>query len=163
MFKNNEMIQQITDKIAAFLAKTVKTIKKMDRRLLIMISAAVVLVIIIFALIINGLSSDKDNDEPVTPQDNIVSLDEPSTDYENILPVQTNGAGTYKVETGSAAELNMRLAADKESDVITTIPNGTQLEVMFIDDFGAAEGEAGWGYVNYNGERGWVFMQYLKK
>jgi len=161
MAKNNEMIQQITDKIAAFLAKTVKTIKKMDRRMLIMISAAAVLVIIIFALIINGLTSDKDKD-PVNSNDNIVSVDEPSTD-DNILPVQMNGSGTYKVETGSTAELNMRIAADKESEVVTRIPNGTQLEVMFIDDTGVAEGDFGWGYVNYNGERGWVFMEYLKK
>lgn len=161
MAKNNEMIQQITDKIAAFLAKTVKTIRKMDKRMLIMISAAVVLVIIIFALIINGLTSDKDNNEPVE-SGNIVSVDEPSTE-DNILPVQTNGAGTYKVETGSTAELNMRIAADKESEVVTRIPNGTQLEVMFIDNTDVADGDFGWGYVNYNGERGWVFMQYLKK
>ena len=163
MLKNNEMIQQVTDKIAAFLAKTVKTIKKMDRRMLIMISAAAVLVIIIFALIINGLSSDKDNKEPVGSQnDNIVAVDEPSTE-DNISFVETNGSGMYRVETGSTAELNMRLAADKESDVVTRIPNGTQLEVLFIDDIGVADGEYGWGYVNYNGERGWVFMEYLKK
>lgn len=162
MAKNNEMIQQITDKIAAFLAKTVKTIRKMDRRMLIMVSAAAVLVIIIFALIINGLTSDKDNKDPVDSQNNIVHVDEPSTD-ENILPVQLNGSGTYRVETGSTAELNMRIAADKESDVVTRIPNGTQLEVMFIDDTDVAEGEPGWGYVSYNGEKGWVFMEYLKK
>ena len=162
MAKNNEMIQQITDKIAAFLAKTVKTIKKMDRRMLIMVSAAAVLVIIILALIINGVASDKDNKDPVESQDTIVSMEEPSTD-ENILPVQMNGAGTYKVETGSTAALNMRIAADKESEVLEKIPNGTQLEVMFIDDTDVAEGDFGWGYVSYNGERGWVFMEYLKK
>ncbi len=162
MAKNNEMIQQITDKVAAFLAKTVKTVKKMDRRMLIMISAAAVLVIVIFALIINGLTSDKDNNDPVSSQNNTVIADEPSTD-ENILPVQTNGSGKYKVETGSTAALNMRIAADKESEVLEKIPNGTELEVMFIDDTGVSEGDFGWGYVSYNGERGWVFMEYLKK
>ncbi|MBQ7962631.1 MAG: SH3 domain-containing protein [Clostridia bacterium] len=154
------VFQDFMDKAAKFLAVTVKKIKKMDRRLLIMIGAAAVLVIVIFALIIHGVSSDK-NENEIPDSSAVGNMQElPSEAQSDVFVSSTN---TYKVNTGSDADLNMRLAADRDSDVLKRIPNGTELEVLFIDDSEAAADGYGWGYVEYAGERGWVFMEFLKK
>lgn len=156
-------LQNFTDKAAEFLAVTVKKVKKTDRRLLIMIGAAVLLVIIIFALIIHGVSSGKDDGDVIEAGSNYSNIqDLPSEDASD--KAEADNSDTYTVNTGSDADLNMRLAADRDSDVVKRIPNGTELEVMFIDDSEADSADGyGWGYVEYNGERGWVFMEYLKK
>ncbi len=154
------VFQDFMDKVAKFLATTVKKLKKMDRRLLIMIGAAAVLVIIILALIIHGVSSDKKENE-IPESGSVGNMQElPSETQSDAFVVSSN---MYKVNTGSDADLNMRLAADRDSDVVKRIPNGTELEVLYIDDSEATEGGYGWGYVEYAGERGWVFMEYLKK
>ena len=154
------VFQDFMDKAAKFIAVTIKKIKKMDRRLLIMIGAAAVLVIVIFALIIHGVSSDKKENE-IPESGNVSNMQElPSEVQSDTFVVSTN---MYKVNTGSDADLNMRLAADRDSDIVKRIPNGTDLEVLFIDDSNAAADGYGWGYVEYAGERGWVFMEFLKK
>ena len=159
MAKSN-VFQDLMDKVAKFLATTVKKLKKMDRRLLIMIGAAAVLVIIILALIISGVSSSKKDNE-IPDSSNVGNMQElPSEENTDVFVQPTN---MYTVNTGSDADLNMRLAADRDSDVVKRIPNGTQLEVLYIDDSEATEGGYGWGYVEYAGERGWVYMEYLKK
>ena len=154
------VLQDFADKAAKFIAVTIKKVKKMDRRLLIMIGAAAVLVIVIFSLIIHGISSNN-KEEEIPESGNVSNMQELPSEVQS--DVFVNPVNKYTVNTGSDADLNMRLAADRDSDVVKRIPNGTELEVMFIDDSEAAADGYGWGYVEYAGERGWVFMEFLKK
>ena len=154
------VFQDFMDKAARFVAVTVKKVKKMDRRLLIMIGAAAILVIVIFSLIIHGVSSNKKENE-IPESDNVSNMQELPSEISSDTYVDLSDM--YKVDTGSDADLNMRLAADRDSEVVKRIPNGTELEVMFIDDSEAGADGYGWGYVEYAGERGWVFMEFLKK
>ena len=162
MAKANKF-QEIMDNAVKLLAGVIKKIKKMDKRFLIMAGVAIVLVIVMLALIIHGVKSNKEEEESST---NAVSsnITEWTTDDEPDDTVVLNGAGKYKINTGSSPYLNMRLAADREAAIVTTIPNGTEIEVMFIDDSAVeTPDDFGWGYVEYNGKRGWVFMEYLVK
>ena len=108
-------LQNITDKAAEFLAVAVKTIKKMDRRLLIMIGAAAVLVIIIFSLIIHGISSGKKEGEVIESNNSISNMQELPSEVSS-EKAETSG-NLYRVSTGSDAPLNMRLAADRDSNL----------------------------------------------
>lgn len=173
MLKNiitKEKFQEITDKIAKFIAKAInkskdlfEKLKKLDKRFLILMAVAAVLVIVLFALIVNGISKSGDNNKPIESE-GMSNISEVTTDYEEPAAVQGN-TGIYKVQTGSSSHLNMREAADKNSDKVGQIPNGTAVEILYIDDTEVTAGTAeyGWGYVRYNGVRGWVYMEYLIK
>lgn len=166
--KFQEIMDNVVKMIAGFVKKFKKTdfvkkFKKADKRFLILAGVAIVLVIIMLALIIGGIKANKKEDETTTnPFDS--NITEFTTDAEPDVDVYLNGAGKYKVDSGASPYLNMRLAADKNTSVVTTIPNGTEIEVLFVDDSGVeTPDDFGWGYVEYNGKRGWVFMEYLKK
>lgn len=162
MAKNNKF-QEIIENAVKMLAGFVKKLKKMDRRFLIMAGIALILVIVMLALIIHGVRANKNDEESSTTPDSS-NISEWTTDDEPDDAVVLNGAGKYKINTGSSPYLNMRLAADRESAIVTTIPNGTEIEVMFVDDSAVeTSDDFGWGYVEYNGKRGWVFMEYLVK
>ena len=171
MAKENKF-QEIMDKVvklmAGFLKKLkksdlVKKLKNADMRFLILAGVAFVLVIVMLALIVNGIKSNKKEDETTTAPD-FSNITEITTDAEPAVDVYLNGAGMYTVDSGSSPSLNMRLAADGESSILTKIPKGTELEVMFVDDSGVeTPDDFGWGYVEYNGKRGWVSMKYLVK
>lgn len=166
----SDKLHDITDNVAKFIATVInkfkelfEKLKKMDRRFLILVCVAVVLVIVMLILIINGIAKSGDEDKPIDSEGSS-NISEPSTDAEPEDTLQLNGAGTYKVKTGTSPYLNMRLAADRDSAAIGQIPNGTTIEVLFVDDSEVEEGgEYGWGYVDYDRERGWVYMEYLVK
>ena len=140
-----------------------KMLKKADMRFLILAGVAFVLVIVMLALIIGGIKANKKEEETTTAPD-FSNITELTTDAEPEVEVYLNGAGKYTVDSGSSPSLNMRLAADGESSILTKIPKGTELEVMFVDDSGVeTPDDFGWGYVEYNGKRGWVSMKYLVK
>lgn len=161
MAKTNQF-QEILDKALEALAKFINKLKKMDRRFLIMSAVAIVLVIVMVILIAVGVKSNKAEEDTTLSDNSNISEIQSTEDYEE--PVFAVGAGTYTVDTGASPYLNMRLAADRDSAIVTTVPNGTELEVMFVDDSEVeADGDYGWGYVEYDGERGWVFMEYLVK
>lgn len=163
MAKTNKF-EDILEVVIKHLGRFAGKLKRMDRRFLVLSGIAIVLVIVMLSLIIHGIKTNKEAETTTKAPDYSNITDVPSTEEDVQDAVVLVGAGKYKVNTGSSPYLNMRLAADKESAVVTTIPNGTQIEVMFVDDRDVTEeNEFGWGYVEYNGERGWVFMQYLKK
>ena len=62
--------------------------------------------------------------------------------------------GNYRVKTNGGV-LNVREKADKESQSLTKIPNGTNLTVL--------NSVKGWAYVEYSGVRGWVNAAFLEK
>lgn len=163
MSKTNKF-EDILEVVIKHLGRFAGKLKRMDRRFLVLSGIAIVLVIVMLSLIIHGIKTNKEAETTTKAPDYSNITDVPSTEEDVQDTVVLVGAGKYKVNTGSSPYLNMRLAADKESAVVTTIPNGTEIEVMFVDDRDVTEeNEFGWGYVEYNGERGWVFMQYLKK
>lgn len=136
----------------------IEKVKKMDKRFLLMIAASVVLLIVILALIIHSVGSNKSDEDDVPSSPSNYIQDEPSTDDDaDAGAIIAVGAGSYTVKTGSDSDLNMRPTAGKEYGAIASIPNGTQVNVMFVDD----SGDISWGYIEYNGKRGWVAMDYL--
>ena len=150
--------QKVLRQIVDFIDNIVKKVKKMDKRFLMMIIAAVALLIVILALIIHSVGAKKADDTETAADPVNLIQEEPSTDDESAVnAVIAVGAGKYTVSTGSESPLNMRPTAGKDYGVLTTIPNGTQVNVMFVDD---SSGDK-WGYIEYNGSRGWVAMDYL--
>lgn len=61
---------------------------------------------------------------------------------------------TYIVNTESGS-LNVHEKKSEESEVVTSIPKGTRIKVIY--------NEGNWGYVSYNDNNGWVNMSYLKE
>ena len=61
----------------------------------------------------------------------------------------------YKVKTNTGVPLRLRAAPNTKSAVLTTIPNGTVINVTKTQN--------GWAYTCYNGYNGWCSMTYLKK
>lgn len=148
--------QKFLGEAADFFRTLIERIKKADRRLLIMIAAAVVLLIVIIALIAHGVSSGNETNEPVSVDTPAVVQEQTTNEPVNTV-VKQDAAGTYRVTT-SGIPLNLRLAADSSSERLEQISNGTELEVFYIDDSSSGYG---WGYVEYNGQRGWVSMEYM--
>ena len=62
--------------------------------------------------------------------------------------------GNYRVKTNGGV-LNVREKADKDSQSLAKIPNGTNLTVL--------NSVRGWAYVEYSGVRGWVNAAFLEK
>lgn len=152
--------QKFVREVYRFVNTAIERLKKADRRFLMMVGIAIVIVIVLIVLICVGVSSGKDdNADAAAKTDNSYIVDEPSTDAEpavdTLLP---SGAGNYVVATGSTADLNMRPTAGTQYSPIVAIPNGTSVQVLFVDDSSSPS----WGYIEYNGERGWVSMDYLK-
>ncbi len=64
-----------------------------------------------------------------------------------------NGAGKYKVITKDDP-LGIRIQAAKDSERVSEIPKGSEIEILTVFDK--------WGYVSYNGVGGWVSMEYVE-
>lgn len=151
--------QKVLRQIIRTVDGIIEKAKKMDRRFLLMIVASVVLLIVILALIIHSVGSNKTDEDDIPSSPPSYIQEEPSTDDADINANAnvSAGAGSYTVDTGSGSDLNMRPTAGKEYGAMAAIPNGTKVDVMFIDD----SGDSSWGYIEYNGKRGWVSMDYL--
>lgn len=78
--------------------------------------------------------------------------------YYNIDAVSVNAKpltpGNYKVKTNGGV-LNLREQADKTSESLVKIPNGTNVTVL--------KSVKGWAYVEYSQVKGWVNSAYLEK
>lgn len=164
-FDIKKLMGNAAEKVTDLLAKLIKCIRKTDKRTL-MIGAggafiALVLIIVIIASAAGGKKEDNKNDTPVSSDSYIT--EESSTDEEPTADsLNMNGLGFYIVATDSESPLNMRPTAGKDYGIIAKIPNGTRVEVLFIDDSDSENTQKGWGYIEYNGNRGWVSMDYLK-
>lgn len=67
----------------------------------------------------------------------------------------TVSQNAYSVKTSDGDPLNMRAGAGADFNVVTTVPNGTQLII--------SEQKDGWGCTLYGNYSGWVSMNYLVK
>lgn len=72
----------------------------------------------------------------------------------NLINAEAVAPGNYKVKTNGGV-LNVRAAADKHSESLARIPNGTGVTVL--------KSVKGWAYVEYSGVKGWVNSTYLEK
>lgn len=159
MSKQNKF-QNVLTAVKRMALDVVDRLKKMDRRLLIMVASAVVLLLIVIILIASGVKANKKEipEAEISTDDPAVLYNDPGTNNNTNNTIVAVGAGKYKVNTGSDADLNMRRAAGSKYDRITSIPNGTVVDVLFVDDQVDAKG---WGYIRYNGDSGWVSMEFL--
>lgn len=153
--------QKIIIAIVKFFRNLWEKIKTMDRRKLIIICAAVVLFIIILSVAIHSAKSNKKVEESSTEPPVVYVVPEETTDSALTASVSV---GTYKVNTGdNDVPLNVRMAASSDTTALTSIPNGTTVTVLYVDDSDKANNNNyGWGYLEYDGQRGWVSMEYLK-
>lgn len=161
--KNEKM--SFSDRFTKFVGDLVLRIKKMDKRVIIMSCVAIILVIVIVIFIVKGVSSNKaeKEDGTVAPNTPAYGEREPTSADESPDAALGNKAGKYKVSTGGDTPLNLRMAADKTSPALITIPNDAVIDIFYVDDSEADDNNGyGWGYTQYNGERGWVFMEYVK-
>ena len=71
------------------------------------------------------------------------------------IPTPEPTSTKYKVKTNTGVPLRLRAAPNTKSAVLTTIPNGTVINVTKTQN--------GWAYTCYNGYNGWCSMTYLKK
>lgn len=157
-------LKKFMKKLANFISNLIKYISKADRRVLIMSAVGIVVAIVLIVVIIVSVAGGKDDKKEETPpasSDSYIT-EEPSTDDELAgSTVQPDGAGYYTVTISGDSSLNMRPTAGTEYSVMATIPGGTRIQVLFIDDSDSSTSTKGWAYIEYNGKRGWVSMDYL--
>ena len=70
----------------------------------------------------------------------------------NIKELEHAGAGSVSVESGG---LNLRTTPGTDSDILVSIPNGTQLDLY-------KSGVTGWYAVQYDGKTGYVSADFIK-
>lgn len=143
--------------------------KKLDANKIILIIAAGLIAIAILITCVASIyeHSLKDKNDETKPD---VSVSDTLKDNENkgdttkpaeSKPATTkpsanagkNGAGKYKVVTQNDP-LGIRIQAAKDSERVSEIPKGSEIEILTVYDK--------WGYVNYDGVGGWVAMEYVE-
>ena len=133
-------------------------------KILLIVTIALLLVFLI-VLIVSGSKAKKNkntededvSDPPVIELSSDLPVNVPS---EGQTYLHSDNTGIYTVDTGADNPgLNLRVAASTSSEAITRIMNGEQVEVKFVDNF-SDEGKS-WGYIVYEGQAGWVSMDYL--
>lgn len=84
----------------------------------------------------------------------------PNVTYTSVPGSSTPAAGSANTALGSYTintqtdPLSLKLKPSKDAATIVTVPKGTKVEVLAVQN--------GWGYIVYNTTGGWVSMQYLK-
>ena len=143
--------------------------KKLDANKIILIIAAGLIAIAILITCVASIyeHSLKDKNDETKPD---VSVSDTLKDNENkgdttkpaeSKPATTkpsanagkNVAGKYKVVTQNDP-LGIRIQAAKDSERVSEIPKGSEIEILTVYDK--------WGYVNYDGVGGWVAMEYVE-
>jgi len=67
-------------------------------------------------------------------------------------PTDNNSDNIYEV---TASSLNLRTSPSTDSDSVELIPQGEKITVTEISE--------GWGKTSYNGQEGWIYMEYAKR
>lgn len=133
-----------------------------NKNLLLVLFALIIVLFILSACLLGVVVSDRRQDsssEPPKVSDSSPSDSAPTGSVpagSSLPPVSNptavNGTGSYTVNT-TADALNVRGTPNSDGDVVTQIPKGTQISVTAVS--------GSWGYVTYNGQSGWVSMNYL--
>ncbi|MBR4286797.1 MAG: SH3 domain-containing protein [Clostridia bacterium] len=96
--------------------------------------------------------SETVNKDDKTPDTTKADANKPDT-TKSSATTNKNGAGKYKVITKDDP-LGIRIQAAKDSERVSEIPKGAEVEILTVFDK--------WGYVSYNGVGGWVSMEYVE-
>lgn len=67
----------------------------------------------------------------------------------------SGNAASYKVKINTPSGVNVRSGAGTKYSIITAIPNGTTVTI--------SKTSGDWGYTNYGGKKGWIYLSYTKK
>ena len=140
--------------------------KPVDKNKLLLIISAVLIVIAIIitcaATIYEKKASDNSVDSAIIsgadgpsaqeekPADG--SADKPVTTEPKVT--NTNKAGKYKINT-QTDPLGIRKTPEDNAERLSDIPKGEEIEILTVYE--------SWGYVEYNGNSGWIPMKYVKE
>ncbi|MBQ8209470.1 MAG: SH3 domain-containing protein [Clostridia bacterium] len=163
-FNYKKFFRDVINFISDFVAEMIERIRKADKRTLIIGASGVLIAIILVIVLIASLAGGKEEDttdKDSSPAGSYIQEEPSSDDEASVGTLQVGGAGFYVVSTDSTSSLNMRPTAGTEYSVMATIPNGTKVQVLFVDTAATSSAAKGWGYIEYNGKRGWVSMDYL--
>ncbi len=150
--------QKFVSQLIRFVDSVIEKLKKTDKRFLIMAAFAAVLFIVILSLLIHAVSAGKSKNKEDNSQPSSYIQEKGTEEATDDIVMNLGKTGKYTVNTGSESPLNLRPAANKDYGVLLKIPNGSTVDVLFVDDSSDTE----WAYVDYNGTRGWVAMEYIK-
>lgn len=87
-------------------------------------------------------------DETTTKKENSSENDDEETPN---LPTEP---GKYTVTLSGSTPLNVRASNSTSGEIIGTLSNGTEVEVLEV--------KSSWGRISLDGTEGWVYMEYLK-
>lgn len=147
----------------SFLAKIVRGISnfvyalKKNGKLRLLTVIALLLVIVMIVLIC--VSCNSDTDDSVATESTSISYEtttEETTDETAAAATSSSGTGTYIVSlTDGDSSLNLRMypSSSDDSTIIDTVPNGTEIEVLYV--------YGDWGWVEYGDTAGWLYMSHL--
>lgn len=97
-------------------------------------------------------TKEKETEAPVqapAAAGNTDTADDASDDYYG------DEAGGYTgVINADGSGLTLREGPDSDSENLTIIPDGTEVEILDVQD--------NWGYINYGGMEGWIFLDYVQ-
>ncbi|MBQ7961692.1 MAG: SH3 domain-containing protein [Clostridia bacterium] len=96
-----------------------------------------------------------DNKDPeTTTKAEETSVKKDDEDEAEETPDAPTTPGTYTVTLTGSSPLNVRDNHSPDGEIISTLKNGTTVEVIEV--------KSGWGKITLDGQEGWVYMQYLK-
>ena len=116
----------------------------------------IVLIAIIVSIVILISSHIKKNESPAESTAQTESEPESEDIYEDV-PIVTPEVEVVeqKVIVRTTSSVNLRSEADKDSEVLTVVPQGMELIV--------SSEENGWAKVEYAGYSGYVFTEYIQQ
>ena len=97
----------------------------------------------------------EDHPEPLQPVEPATPEAPAKPVAEQPKPVATPKTTTYKIKTITGLPLRLRTQPNTNCSVITTIKNGTKVEVI--------KTQGGWAKAKYNGKEGWLALDRLVK
>ncbi len=93
-------------------------------------------------------------EEETTETTSEASTTEEESTSSTTLGGTTEGAGTYVIDIDDDGYLNLRSEAGVHGEILAELKGGTVVYVARVDN--------GWGYTEYNGQRGWFNLKYAE-
>ncbi len=129
-----------------------------------LIIAIALLLIFLIIFLAAGRKAKNNNNKPSEEPVSLPPVIELPSELPVTVPAESQtvqlsgGTGEYTVNTGDNT-LALRPTASTEYDAILRLNSGTVVKVLFVDDFSNVNDS--WGYIEYEGNAGWVNMNYL--
>jgi len=97
----------------------------------------------------------KETEAPAEPAAAQQGGDDTAVDYSDDGYQEEEAYNGYSgVVSADGDGLTLRSGPDSDNDFLAVIPDGTQLDILDVQD--------GWGYVSFDGYEGWVSLDYVE-